>query len=288
MWGISINTPSIHIHLDYTKRLQIIYFVDSLKKYQFDRLLAEQVFGHTFHETRAEGNLETAFEFLNPKESSGSSADLITCNSALGHWNGGWQMAQEFLSWMQGRQLRCDVVPWSCGEMAWFLKYNPTKKLFFLILPLGEVRQWEVMKEESLGAQTGFLVWMGEAKLDIFCWMHSFTWAPWLLCKCVAVFKHISFVYPFLGVFFDTMVKRGLSWFPSKMEGFHHRWDQWIHPRYSFNSGNFHWTTVMGGMVFLFEIASKIYIYSAVVVSSCAGGSRKCYFSTKPHLWQWD
>ena len=59
--------------------------------------------------------------------------------------------------------------------MAWFLKYNPTKKLFFLILPLGEVRQWEVMKEESLGAQTGFLVWMGEAKLDIFCWMHSFT-----------------------------------------------------------------------------------------------------------------
>ena len=93
------------------KKVANYLFCGFTKKYQFDRLLAEQVFGHTFHETRAEGNLETAFEFLNPKESSGSSADLITCNSALGHWNGGWQMAQEFLSWMQGRQLRSDVVP---------------------------------------------------------------------------------------------------------------------------------------------------------------------------------
>lgn len=76
-------------------------------------------------------------------------------------------MAEEFLSWMQGRQLRSDVVPWSRGEMAWFLKYNPTKKLFFLILPVGWAaeflggRQWEVMKEESLGAQTGFLMLFG-------------------------------------------------------------------------------------------------------------------------------
>ena len=83
--------------------------------------------------------------------------------------------------------------------MAWFLKYNPTKKLFFLILPLGEVRQWEVMKEESLGAQTGFLVWMGEAKLDIFCWMHSFTLIAMHVRSCVQTHK---FCLPLFGCVF--------------------------------------------------------------------------------------
>eukprot|EP00434_Breviolum_minutum_P031922 symbB.v1.2.028229.t1/scaffold2973.1/size66149/1 len=74
-------------------------------------------------------------------ESFGSSADLITCNSALGHWNGGWQMAEEFLSWMQGRQLRSDVAT-ETSVMAcqtWQRAMASSEEMRQKLVPLNEI-----------------------------------------------------------------------------------------------------------------------------------------------------
>lgn len=209
--------------------------MDSLKKISIWHVASWISFWthtQTFHETRAQGNLETAFDFWNSKESFGSSADLITCNSALGHWNGGWQMAEEFLSWIQGRQLRSDVVPWSWVEMAWFLKYNPTKEL--LADSTSRLSSRISSRNLFFGCPNCLFSLDGWGQVGHLCWMHSFTWAPWLLCKCVAIKKHKLLFTPFLASFL-TPCPREDSWFPSKMEGFHLRWDQWIHLRYSFN-----------------------------------------------------
>ena len=115
---VDVRHPHKYSFHSYTskQKVTVIYlFSDSLKNFNFERLLAGHFFWTHTHtlkpETCPEGG-KPPFDCINPKESFGSSADLITCNSALGRLpSRGWQMAEEFLAWMQGRQIRSDVVP---------------------------------------------------------------------------------------------------------------------------------------------------------------------------------